>query len=165
MNIFLILFIILFLSYLILFILNYNLSKKYYEYYEKQSNGLLCGEKNDICSIDEEGDNNCCSGYSCIRPEGNFHNKICKSDEELNFNTSFKINAPKITYPVIKKPSINIPGIDSITSRIPNVDFPNINLNNDISNIKLPSNGISGFNFDSLNFNKLNDSLTCNTIK
>ena len=171
MNIFLKLFLILFFSFLILFIFNYNLSKKYNEHYNSTDFSSLCGEKNDICNIDEEGDSTCCLGFTCTRDEGNFNHKVCKSDEELNFNFNtqfgnlFGFSPPEITYPVIKRPSINIPSIDSVGSRIPNVDFPNINLNSDV---KLPSTGISGnigFNFDFMNFDKWGDFLKCNTIK
>ena len=41
-------------------------------------NGLLCGTKNDICRIDEYGVSSCCNGYECVRPEGEFHHKICR---------------------------------------------------------------------------------------
>jgi len=167
MNIFLKLFLILFITFLILFIFNYNLSKKYNltkkynEHYNSTDFSLLCGEKNDVCNIDEEGDSTCCLGYTCTRNKGNFHNKVCISDDEVNLLESSSSTA---SYPVIKRPSINIPGIDSLGSRIPNVDFPNINLNSDI---KLPniggSNG-SGFNFN-FNFDKWGDSLNCGTIK
>jgi hypothetical protein len=181
MNIFLQLFLITFFTYLILYIFNYNLSKKYYEYYGKTESGLLCGEKNDVCRIDEEGDSSCCTGYTCTRNKGNFHNKVCKSDDEINFdfNSNFGYSLPKITYPVIKMPSINTPNLDGSNiptldgsniptldgSRIPNVDFPNINLNNDIPNINLPSTSFNFLNFDFLNFNNWDKSLTCNTIK
>jgi hypothetical protein len=172
MNTFLILFLILFFAFLILFIFNDILSKKYYENYNSSTDfALICGNENDSCKIDEEGDSTCCSGYTCTRNEGNFHNKVCKSDDEVNFNFSTNFGnlfgnlSTEITYPTIKRPSINIPSIDSIGSRIPNVDFPNINLNYDV---KLPNiNGSSGtgFNFDFMNFDKWGDSLNCNTIK
>ena len=170
MNIFLRLFLIIFFTYLILFIFNCNLSKKYYEYYNTTDFALICGEKNDSCKIDEEGDSTCCSGYTCTRNEGNFHNKVCKSNEELNFNfgTNFGNlfgSSSDETYPVIKMPSINIPTIDSIGSRIANVDFPNINLNSDIKLPNIIGSNSSGFNFDFMNFEEWGDSLNCKTIK
>jgi hypothetical protein len=68
------LFILLFL--LIFYIINIFL-KKNLEFFDKAANGLLCGTRNDVCNINQKGVSNCCNGYTCIRQNGIFENKVC----------------------------------------------------------------------------------------
>ena len=73
---------IIFFIIIIFYLLNYSLKKKINnEYFEKLPDGRLCGTKNNICNIDENGVNSCCEGYVCERPEGNFQYKICMKPE------------------------------------------------------------------------------------
>lgn len=59
----------------LVFLIIYN---KKYEYFDKLNNGLLCGTKGNVCSVyDEYGKNSCCNGFKCIRPNGDYLNKIC----------------------------------------------------------------------------------------
>jgi len=82
---------IIFIFYLILivfifcFINNYLLKNKY-EYFDKLSDGLVCGTKGDVCSVDDYNTNSCCKGYNCIRPEGNYYNKICVNNDSNSNN-------------------------------------------------------------------------------
>ena len=73
---------IIFFIIIIFYLLNYSLKKKINnEYFEKLPDGLLCGTKNNVCNIDENGVNSCCEGYVCERPEGNFQYKVCMKPE------------------------------------------------------------------------------------
>lgn len=71
--------ILLFIIVIIFYIFNINI----YEYFEKQSNGLLCGNKNDICRIDASGNSSCCNNLYCVLPEGKFKNKICSNNKKI----------------------------------------------------------------------------------
>jgi hypothetical protein len=71
--------VLLFIIFIIFYILNINI----YEYFEKQSNGLLCGNKNDICRVDQSGNSSCCSNLYCVLPEGKFKNKICSNSKKI----------------------------------------------------------------------------------
>ena len=83
---------ILFVILIILFIfiiLTYVIKKNsFYELFETiDEKGLLCGTEYDICRIDQYGKNSCCDGYSCIRPNGNFEDKVCVGTDGTNKNT------------------------------------------------------------------------------
>ena len=45
----------------------------------------VCGKHYDICRVDEEGNDSCCNGYSCLRPMGNFGVKKCLNDSDKGF--------------------------------------------------------------------------------
>jgi len=63
-------FFIIILIIIFFFMLNILL-KKNNEFFNKQNSGLLCGTKNDPCTIDSCGDSTCCDNYECKLPDGN----------------------------------------------------------------------------------------------
>ena len=64
---------------IILIILIYVIKKNsFYESFEIiNEKGLLCGTEYDVCRINQLGKSSCCDGYSCIRPNGDFEDKVC----------------------------------------------------------------------------------------
>ena len=113
---------------LLFYLLNYSLTKrKYNEYFNKLPEGTLCGTQNDVCSIDEYGTNSCCNGYNCVRPEGNFQYKICRTPEQAyDDGSSSDGSSSHITYPNFNQ------------NTFPKI-FSNINFHG-ISKPELPSN-------------------------
>ena len=82
------------LIFIIFFIILLSIINYQKENFELQSNGNLCGTLNDTCRIDQYGKNSCCDGYSCIRQNGNFYNRVCLKgnnlvDPENNTNSGF----------------------------------------------------------------------------
>ena len=59
----------------------------------------VCGKPGDECSIINYNKNTCCDGLYCIRPKGDFYNKICSKtpDKSKEPSTIFKNNIIKIT--------------------------------------------------------------------
>jgi hypothetical protein len=130
--------IVIFYSIIILFLLFYIFNKyffNYYENFERNDNGLLCGTENDICRIDEYGVSSCCDNFKCIRHKSNYQYKVCK-------NTKYNIpdidihlhNIPKIPdIPIPKLP--NIPKIPDI---LPPYNIPKLpNISNFFNKISL----------------------------
>jgi hypothetical protein len=101
---------ILFLLLIILILIIFYLTEKYilkrnFEYFEKLNNGLLCGTEGNVCSVDDYKTNSCCKGFDCIRPNGNYHNKICVDSSKNNiFDGVIKI--PELNG-VLNKKSFN----------------------------------------------------------
>ena len=86
---FIIILMIFFLFILLFFFLFYIINiflKKNLEFFDKAANGLLCGTRNDVCNINQNGVNNCCNGYSCIRQKGIFENKVCIESNDVKNN-------------------------------------------------------------------------------
>lgn len=44
---------------------------------ERSNNNNTCQDIDDKCIIDQNGENNCCKGYYCVRQDGNFQYKVC----------------------------------------------------------------------------------------
>lgn len=90
-------FLIIFFIFFILFIINNYIrmmNTPRTEYFDKNSDGTVCGTENDVCSInDETGENSCCKNLHCIRKPGNYQYKVCSKEnsepEKNNINTSF----------------------------------------------------------------------------
>ena len=53
--------------------------------FQKTSSGLLCGNKKDICRVDQYGKSSCCGNLKCRRPYGRFHDKICMNKNDKSF--------------------------------------------------------------------------------
>ena len=86
---FIIILMIFFLFILLFFFLFYIINiflKKNLEFFDKAANGLLCGTRNDVCNINQNGDSNCCNGYSCERQKGIFENKVCIESNDVKNN-------------------------------------------------------------------------------
>ena len=205
-----IIFIIFIILIIILFLLNNNLNKymnKYnsYEYFERIGNplygtipaeeyhgcqincihenkNLLCGNDNDICSINENNISTCCNGYSCKRNPGNFNYKVCIKDDLNNGELGSKLLnygiRPNIDYPNsnFNPDSISKYNSDSninngeLGSKLlnynygirPNIDYPNFNFNPDsISKYNSDSNINSGFLNDNFLKNPIFSSSVC----
>lgn len=81
-------FIIICIVLIILFYISNILFKKY-EYFDKNDDdNTVCGTKNDICRINENGISSCCKNYSCILKHGNYQYKICVPNSEKNSNNN-----------------------------------------------------------------------------
>lgn len=144
-----IIFLIIIIVIYIIFIFINNLFKKKYEHFEKiPDEDRVCGTLGNECIIDNsDGKNSCCDGYKCLRPNGNFHNKICMLDY-VNSTTNItidngEINVPDIDIPDISTSNLKMPGIDigEITNiNVPNMSLPGLNLPNlYLPNPNLPS--------------------------
>jgi hypothetical protein len=80
--------------FIIFYILNkfiFKKSKKSYELFNTTTSGLLCGTNNDVCRVNQYGISSCCSGYTCMRKEGNFQYKVCIDNNKLNSSNIGKI--------------------------------------------------------------------------
>ena len=167
--IFILILFILILFILILFIFLNNYLKKNLEMFQKTPSGLLCGDKKDICRINQYGKSSCCGDLKCRLPYGKFQDKICMDkndksfiDNMLNINTLeeesnfYDFNLPNGG--IIHLPNgsiINIPELkpfklpnNSIIIVLPTsgikIDLPNapnINIAN-LPNINLPKGSI-----------------------
>jgi hypothetical protein len=50
----------------------------------------VCGRVGKVCSVINNKTNTCCNGLYCVRPKGNFHNKICSKTPDNARDKSFK---------------------------------------------------------------------------
>jgi hypothetical protein len=50
----------------------------------------VCGTRGKECSVINNETNTCCDGLYCIRPKGNFHNRICSDTPDNPREKSFK---------------------------------------------------------------------------
>jgi len=81
--IFIVLFILLF--FFLFYIINIFL-KKNLEFFNKGTNGLICGTSNEICNLYGDDKSNCCPGYTCMRPNGNYEYKVCIDNRFIKTN-------------------------------------------------------------------------------
>jgi len=107
---------------------------------------LVCGDHYDKCRVDQEGNDNCCDGYTCLRPNGNFGYKKCLNESD----NGFKFKVPDVD--TTGYYDLTVPKTDLSELRIPSIDI------NGIKDIK-------GFNIGSI-FSKLNPlNSLCSTDK
>ena len=88
--IYMIILIFLFLC-LLFFFINKLLITKYskkikMEFFNKNADGSICSTDREICYMNQNGISNCCTGFTCIRPNGQFENKICVDNKYLKNN-------------------------------------------------------------------------------
>ena len=132
---------------------------------------LVCGDHYDTCRVDEEGNDSCCDGYTCLRPNGNFGYKKCLNDSDRGFRFKipgvdttgfYDLTIPKTDLSKLHIPSIDISGIKGFNGKefdgikgfkIPDVDttgFYDLTIpKTDLSKLRIPSidiSGIKGFN-------------------
>ena len=56
----------------------------------------VCGRIGKECAVINNETNTCCDGLYCIRPKGNFHNRICSDTPDNAREKSFKTGMYKI---------------------------------------------------------------------
>lgn len=115
---------------------------------------LVCGDHYDICRVDEEGNDSCCDGYTCLRPNGNFGEKKCLNSSDTGFN----LRVPDVD--TTGYYDLTIPKTDFDKLRIPGFDMSDF----DISKINIPGFNISDIGKGLSKLNPLNIN-TCNTGK
>ena len=71
------------------------------------NNNNSCQDIDDKCIIDQNGKNNCCKGYYCVRKNGNFQYKVCsdKPDPYLENKDSNQTEFQKLVTTTVDKAS------------------------------------------------------------
>jgi hypothetical protein len=87
--------ILFFIIYFSFYFLNKLFIKNKIEFFDRLSNGLVCGTEGNICGRNEIGVNSCCKGLKCIRPNGKYLNRICLNQNNNNFFDGI-INIPDL---------------------------------------------------------------------
>ena len=101
--------IILFIILIFLYV-NHLLRKRFEHFRKKPNEETVCGTKGNKCVVyASTGINSCCEGYKCILPNGNFHDKICMSDNDydignINLPKSQRLDIFDIEFPTISVP-------------------------------------------------------------
>ena len=122
------------LTFLIFYITNYYILNNNYECFNKLSNGLLCGTKGNECMVQNYGKNSCCDGYDCIRPNGDYHNRVC-----VEKNNGSNLLDGIINIPELNSGNISTPGIKYVENNVSTV------FNNAISDIKGAFSGVGSY--------------------
>ena len=95
------LFIILFIIILFYFINKNIIIEKFFEETQEEQDLFIysknvCGTVGKECSIINNKTNTCCDGLYCVRPKGDFYNKICSKNPDTGREKGFKDNMNKI---------------------------------------------------------------------
>ena len=91
----LILFIILLIIILFYYINKNIIIEKYFEETQEEQDPFIysknvCGTIGKECSIINNKTNTCCDGLYCVRPKGDFYNKICSKNPDTGREKGFK---------------------------------------------------------------------------
>jgi hypothetical protein len=87
----------------------------------------VCGKHYDTCRVDEEGNDSCCKGYSCLRPMGNFGVKKCLNDSDKGFPYKapdvdatgyYDLTVIKNDYSKLKLPKLDLPNVSKTLQKI-----------------------------------------------
>lgn len=93
---------ILILFIILLIILFYYINKNIIieNYFEEEEPVIysknVCGTVGKECSVINNKTNTCCTGLYCVRPKGDFYNKICSKTPDSGREKGFKDNMNKI---------------------------------------------------------------------